>query len=69
MENHHTTEQKKKLSFREFISLGEVGGYFFRKKDPSRPSNINIRMMHGVNKISIAIFLMAVIYLIAKRLF
>jgi hypothetical protein len=69
MENQHTSEQKKKLSFREFISLGEVGGYFFRKKDPNRPSNINIRMMHGVNKISIAIFLMAVIYLIAKRLF
>lgn len=52
---------------REFLSLGEVGGYFFRKKDPSRPSNLNIRMMHGINKISIAVFLMAVIYLLAKR--
>jgi hypothetical protein len=61
-------ELKKKLSLKEFFSLGEVGGYFFRKKDPSRPSNINIKMMHGVNKISIVIFLLGVIYIIIKRL-
>ncbi len=62
-----STGEKKKLSLREFFTLGEVGGYFFRKKDPSRPSNINIRMMHGINKISIAIFLIGVLYLILKR--
>jgi len=60
--------EKKKLTFKEFFSMGEVGGYFFRKKDPSRPSNINIKMMHGVNKISIIIFLIGVIYIILKRL-
>jgi hypothetical protein len=59
--------QKKKLSLKEFFSMGEVGGYFFRKKDSSRPTNINIRMMHGVNKISILIFVIAVLYLIVKR--
>ena len=59
---------KKKLTFKEFFSMGEVGGYFFRKKDPSRPSNINIKMMHGVNKISIIIFLLGVIYIILRRL-
>jgi len=69
MENQQISGDKKKLSFKDFISLGEVGGYFFRKKDPSRPTNINIKMMHGVNKISIVIFLLGVIYLIAKRLF
>jgi hypothetical protein len=67
MEKQSTTEEKKKLSLREFFTLGEVGGYFFRKKDPSRPSNINIKMMHGINKISIAIFLIGVLYLILKR--
>jgi hypothetical protein len=66
MENQR--DEKKKLSFKEFFSMGEVGGYFFRKKDPSRPSNINIKMMHGVNKISIIIFLLGVIYIIIKRL-
>ena len=60
--------EKKKGGLKEFFSLGEVGGYFFRKKDPSRPSNINIRMMHGVNKISIVIFLAGVIYIIFKLL-
>ena len=62
-------EEKKKLGVREFFRMGEVGEYFFRKKDPSRPSNINIRMMHGVNRLSIAIFLLAVIYLVVKRFF
>ena len=56
----------EKKGWREFFSMGEVGGYFFRKKDPSRPSNINLRMMHGINKISIAIFLLGVMYLIYK---
>ena len=58
----------EKTSWKDFFSLGEVGGYFFRKKDPSRPRNINIRMMHGINKISIIIFLLGVIYLILKRI-
>jgi hypothetical protein len=69
MENQPKTEPKKKLTLREFFSLGEVGGYFFRKKDPSRPININIRMMHGINRISILIFLLGVLFLILKRFF
>lgn len=68
METHHAGNTKKKRGWREFFSLGEVGGYFFRKKDPSRPSNINIKMMHGVNKISIIVFLLGVIYLVLKHL-
>ncbi len=58
--------EKKKNSLREFFSLGEVGEYFFRRKDPDRPTNINIRMMHGVNKISIVVFLLGVLYLVFK---
>lgn len=58
--------KKSKGGVREFFSLGEVGRYFFRKKDPDRPSNFSLRMMHGVNKISILIFLVGVIYLIFK---
>jgi len=73
MEDQHVNqaageEKKKRLTIKEFFSMGEVGGYFFRKKDSSRPNNINIRMMHGVNKISIAIFLAGVLYLILRRL-
>jgi hypothetical protein len=61
-------DHRKKSSVKEFFSMGEVGGYFFRKKDPSRPSNINIKMMHGINKISIIIFLLGIIFIILKRL-
>jgi hypothetical protein len=73
-ENHNTIGDvhehgaKKGNWFRSFFRLGEVGGYFFRRKDPSRPSNINIRMMHGINKISIVIFLLGVLFIILKRL-
>ena len=63
MEN---SEKKSKGGLKEFFSLGELGGYFFRKKDPNRPSNFSLKMMHGVNKISILIFLIGVIYLIFK---
>lgn len=67
MENQQVKSEKKKLSVREFLSLGEVGAYFFRRKDSSRPSNFNIRMMHGINKISIVVFLLGVLYLVLKR--
>lgn len=62
-------KEREKNTLKEYFQLGEVGGYFFRKKDPSRPKNFNIRAMHTINKISIVIFLLGVMYLIAKRLF
>jgi hypothetical protein len=64
----HEPRGKKDNWFRNFFRMGEVGGYFFRGKDPSRPSNINIKMMHGINKISIIIFLLGVLFIILKRL-
>lgn len=53
-----------------FFKLGEVGNYFirvFQKPDPNSKSNFNLRMMHGINKISILVFLFAVIFWIIKR--
>jgi hypothetical protein len=67
MEAENIKDQKKKSGLRDFFTMGEVGGYFFRKKDPSRPSNINIKMMHGINKISIIIFLLGILFIILKR--
>lgn len=58
---------RQKAGWKQFFSIGEVGGYFFRKKDPNRPSNFNIRMMHGINKISIIVFLLGVLFLVLKR--
>lgn len=56
---------------KEFFQLGEVGNYFFRvfrKPDPNNKPNFNLRMMHGINKISILMFLFAVIVWIMKRI-
>jgi len=45
--------------------------YLFRKKDPNRPDNINIRIMHVINIIAIVVFLAGIIWklteLILKR--
>jgi len=60
--------QEKKSWFKEFFSLGEVGGYFFRKKDPNRPKNVNIKAMHIINRIAILMFLICLI-IILKRYF
>ena len=62
-------QNNERNTLKEYFQLGEMWGYFFRKKDPNRPSNINIRMMHGINKISILIFLAGVIYLVIKNVF
>lgn len=50
--------------------MGEFGNYFlrvFQKPDPNQKSNYNLRMMHGINKISIVVFLLAIIFWIVKR--
>lgn len=60
---------RKENSWKDYFSLGEVTGYFFRKKDPSRPTNFNIKAMHGINKISIVMFLVGIIYIVIKHLF
>ncbi|WP_338092191.1 DUF6728 family protein [Solitalea lacus] len=36
--------------------------YYFRKKDPNRPTNFNIKVMHWINRIAIIMFLAGVIY-------
>jgi hypothetical protein len=69
MQQNMETQVKEKRGWKQFFSLGEVGAYFFRKKDSARPTNVNIKMMHGVNKISIIVFLLGVIFLIIKHLF
>lgn len=39
---------------------------YIRKRDPNDPSNINIKMMHGMNRISIFMFLIAIIVMIIR---
>ncbi|MEM6845540.1 MAG: DUF6728 family protein [Bacteroidota bacterium] len=63
------TDKNDRNSLKDYFAFGEVFGYFFRKKDPNRQSNFNLRMMHGINKISIVMFLLGIIFLIIKNVF
>ena len=68
MEAEKKETKKGKISLKEVLNFGPVLGYFFRKKDPERPSNFNLRMMHGINKISIIMFLIALTVIIVRFL-
>jgi len=61
--------EQGKNRWKEFFQLGEVGGYFFRKKDPFRPKNINIKAMHVINKIAILMFLVCLLIILKRYIF
>lgn len=66
--NKEEKSERVKLTAKEAFDFGPVLGYFFRKKDPNRPTNFNLRMMHGINKISIIMFLVALTVMIVRWL-
>ena len=61
-------KEAEKVDVKHYFDLGEVFTYFFRKKDPNHKPNFNLRMMHGINKISIIVFLIAFVIWLIKRL-
>lgn len=63
-----STHQTPCFMKKGLFDLTEVATYFFRKKDPNRKSNFNLRTMHTINKISILMFLAGVIYFIIKHI-
>ncbi|MDW7690674.1 DUF6728 family protein [Flammeovirgaceae bacterium SG7u.111] len=69
MEKDQEVKKGTQNTVEEYFAIGEVFTYFFRKKDPNRKTNFNLRMMHGINKISMLIFLIGVIVIILKRFF
>jgi hypothetical protein len=55
--------------FTDYFKIGPVFSYFlrvFRKPDPNHPTNLNLRMMHGINRISIVMFLFCIIVMIVR---
>lgn len=61
-------KREGRMSIKEYFALGEVFGYWFRKKDPSRPNSFNLRTMHTINKISMLMFLVCLLVM-AYRFF
>lgn len=42
--------------------------FYIRKRDHNAPNNINIKFMHGMNRISLFIFLIGIIVMIVRLL-
>lgn len=40
--------------------------FYLRRRDPGAPKNLNIKFMHGMNRISLFMFLIAVIVMIVR---
>ncbi|MBV6642512.1 MAG: hypothetical protein KI791_17470 [Cyclobacteriaceae bacterium] len=49
-----------------FFNFKEVLLYYFRKKDPNRKPDLNLKMMHGINKIAIVMFLVALVVIVVR---
>jgi hypothetical protein len=62
--------QKGRNSLKEYFAVNEMFSYFIRvfKKDPNSKANFNLKVMHGINRISILMFLFAFIVWIVKRM-
>ena len=60
--------KKKQNKISYYFDFSEVLNYFFRKKDPNKKTNFSLKAMHTVNKLSILIFIFAVLFIIIRRL-
>lgn len=56
----------KKDSNESYFNFNEVFRYYFRKKDRSKGVSINLKLMHGINKISIIMFIIALFVIIYR---
>ncbi|MEI8280384.1 MAG: DUF6728 family protein [Bacteroidota bacterium] len=41
---------------------------YLRKRDPNDPKDINIKFMHGMNRISLFVFIIGIIVMIVRLL-
>lgn len=62
-------KDKQGNKLKQFFQVGEVFGYFFRKKDPNRPTDFNLKAMHIINKIAIGLFLVCLLVILKRCVF
>ena len=60
--------EDRKYSLRRYFEFGEVARYFFRRKNEGIKPNFNLKVMHGINRLAIIMFLVAIIVLIIRHL-
>jgi len=61
-------DQRKKNPIREIFNFNDVFSYFFRNKGNQKKPDFNLRIMHTINKISIIIFILALVILLFRNL-
>ena len=66
---NHMEKSENKSKLKEFFQLGEVGGYFFRKKDSGKKEGFSLKAMHTINKIAILMFLLCLIVILKRYFF
>ncbi len=62
-------EKRQKNTLRDYLNLGPVGAYFIRvfgKGNPNDRPNFNLRVMHGINRISILMFLFCLVVIVTR---
>ena len=42
--------------------------FYLRKRDPDAPRDMNIKFMHGINRISLFMFLIAIVIMIIRSI-
>lgn len=49
--------------------LSQIAEYLYlKKKDPNAPKSQFVKYMHGINRLSIILFLLALIFIVVKLL-
>ena len=66
MQEQRNNEKEENKGLGYYFGFKEVFTYFFRKKDPDNKPNFSLKAMHTINKISIVMFLVGVIFFIFK---
>jgi hypothetical protein len=50
--------------------LRQIAEYLYlKKKDPKAPKSDFVKYMHGINRLSIILFLLALVFIVVKLLF
>ena len=60
------TKSRPAMNGKNLFNFGPVLGYYFRRNDPSRKTNFNLKTMHFINKLSLAMFLVCLVVMFVR---
>ncbi|UOR00111.1 hypothetical protein MUN81_10835 [Hymenobacter sp. 5317J-9] len=60
------TQTRPAMNGKNLFNFGPALGYFFRGNDPNRKTNFNLKTMHFINKLSLAMFLVCLVVMLFR---